>query len=314
MPSDPSKLPGLSQLAGQPDLSGLSDRLHVLLGKRLISASPVSGGYTTASRMIVTFDDNSTAFVKIANDDLTAGWLRNEYRIYSALAETFMPEVLAWEDVVGTEYIGNNSQVFPLLVLEDLSSGIWPTSWSDGQIAAVLATLERVRRMQPPAGIRTLESYRDDFVGWQAVADDPKPFLSLGMCSAKWLEQSLPTLIEADKNVVLAGDEFIHLDIRSDNICFYNGRVMFVDWNWACTGNSRVDIIFWLPSLACEGGDVPQELIDEDPLLMAMAAGFWAKRAGLPPPAEGSKVRDLQRKQLAVALPWTARALNLPLI
>jgi len=315
VPPEPSETTEPGDLDG-PLQPGLSHRLYQLLRKRPVSAVSVSGGYTTASRMIVTFEDGSSAFVKAANDQLTAAWLRDEYRVYAALEETFMPRVLAWEDISGADHSDHNSNVpnssnYPLLVLEDLSGGIWPTSWTDGEIAAVLATLARVRRMPPPHGIRTLESYREDFIGWQAVADDPEPFLSLGFCSERWLEKSLPTLIEADKNVILAGDEFIHLDIRSDNICFFNGRVMFVDWNWACVGNSKVDVVFWLPSLACEGGAVPEELIDDDPLLMALAAGFWAKRAGLPAPTPGSKVRELQRKQLQVALPWTARALGL---
>ena len=39
-----------------------------------------------------------SAFVKTATDDLTAGWLRQEFGIYDALHADFMPELLGWED------------------------------------------------------------------------------------------------------------------------------------------------------------------------------------------------------------------------
>ena len=51
-----------------------------------------------------------------------------------------------------------------------------------------------------------------------------------------------------------AGEAFLHLDVRSDNICIADGRAVLVDWNWASLGNPRVDLAFWLPSLSHEGG------------------------------------------------------------
>src|SRR5205823_2619368 len=61
----------------------------------------------------------------------------------------------------------------------------------------------------------------------------------------------------------------------------------------------------------------PEELHDDvvrgpavaaDP---AAVAGFFAARAGLPPPEGAPTVRAFQREQLAVALPWAARELGL---
>jgi hypothetical protein len=43
--------------------------------------------------------------------------------------------------------------------------------------------------------------------------------------------------------------------------------------------------------------------------LSAFIAGVWAAVVGLPPPATAPNVRDLQRRQLAVALDWIDREL-----
>jgi len=84
-------------------------------------------------------------------------------------------------------------------------------------------------------------------------------------------------------------------------------------WNQACVGNELVDVAFWLPSLHDEGGPAPDEVLpDCPPELAGTIAGFFAARAGLPPPATAPRVRPLQLAQLRVALPWAARALGLP--
>jgi hypothetical protein len=44
----------------------------------------------------------------------------------------------------------------------------------------------------------------------------------------------------------------------------------------------------------------------------AWIAGFFAARAGLPPPPTAPTVRPLQVAQLREALPWTVQVLDLP--
>jgi hypothetical protein len=253
--------------------------------------------------MIVNFADGRSAFVKVSTDPITAGWLRDEYRMYQNIQADFMPDLLGWHDD------GEN----PLIVLEDLSSGVWLHTWTPAAIAAVLKTLDCVRKTIPPDGLKSLESMRQDLASWKLVASQPDVFLSLGMCSQGWLNTSLPALMQSDEKAILTGSELLHLDIRSDNICFLGNRVVFVDWNWACVGNSQLDVIGWLPSVALEGGPLPEQIIEGEPNLVALIAGFWAYRAGLPPPRPDSKVREIQRKQLAIALPWSAKLLGLPL-
>jgi aminoglycoside phosphotransferase (APT) family kinase protein len=97
--------------------------------------------------------------------------------------------------------------------------------------------------------------------------------------------------------------------VRSDNLCFREGRAVLVDWNWASLANPETDVAAWLPSLRVEGGPPPWEVLSGAGALAAWVAGVWAAVVGLPPPATAPNVRDLQRRQLAVALDWIDREL-----
>src|SRR5207302_5996716 len=108
----------------------------------------------------------------------------------------------------------------------------------------------------------------------------------------------------------LEGDDLLHFDVRSDNLCFVGGRAVLVDWNLACRGNGWFDVAFWLPSLRLEDGPQPWEVLPDAGALAAVVAGFFAARAGLPPPSGAPTVREFQLRQLEVALPWATRELG----
>ncbi|MDX6400702.1 MAG: hypothetical protein QOF27_1308, partial [Gaiellaceae bacterium] len=261
------------------------------------------GGYATnTAKWTMELDDGRRAFAKVALDELAAGWLRNEARIYSAVAASFLPSLLAWHD----------SGDATLLVLEDLGDAHWPPPWSADQIALVVEALEAVHTTSPPAGLASLESLRDELDGWPVVAADPELFLSTGICSRAWLAEALPRLARASADCDLGGDALVHLDVRSDNLCIRGDRALLVDWNHACVGNSLLDTVAWAPSLRTEGGPEPWELIADSNGHAALIAGFFAARVGLPAPPTAPTVRGVQRRQLEVALPWAARELGLP--
>jgi hypothetical protein len=66
-------------------------------------------------------------------------------------------------------------------------------------------------------------------------------------------------------------------------------------------------------TIQMEGGPNVRELApDPEPGILAWAAGFFAARAGLPPPQAAPRVRGFQRAQLDVVLPWAAEVLGLP--
>jgi hypothetical protein len=278
--------------------------LAAAAGSAPVRQEPVrGGGYgTNTARWRVELEDGRRAFVKLALDEVAAGWLRDEHRVYSQVAAPFLAEFLGWHDGPGRT----------LLVIEDLADAHWPPPWSRGQVDHVLATLDVLHRMEPPRGLPRLEERRGRLDGWADVAADPAPLLSTGLCSSAWLEEALPALREAAGACELDGESFLHFDVRSDNLCFRGGRAILVDWNLACVGNPLIDVVAWLPSLHLEGGPAPWELVPETGGLSGLLAGFFASRAGLPAPTTAPTVRDFQRRQAAIALPWAARELELP--
>jgi hypothetical protein len=93
------------------------------------------------------------------------------------------------------------------------------------------------------------------------VAADPEPFLSLGLADTRWLDKALPLLICQEARCSTDGESLTHWDLRSDNICVTERRAIFVDWNHACVSNPILDLGFWLPSLAYEGGPEPERIL-----------------------------------------------------
>ena len=60
----------------------MRERLERLLGARVVSLEPVSGrGYTLTERRRAVLDDGRSVFVKLAVDELTADFLRDEEKI-----------------------------------------------------------------------------------------------------------------------------------------------------------------------------------------------------------------------------------------
>lgn len=276
------------------------DRAARLMGAHPVAWRRMERGYTPAGRWVVRFDTGRSAFVKVGTTPDTSAWLRAEYGIYSRVAADFLPAPLGWED-------GD----VPVLILEDLSHAAWPPPWSSERVAQVRAALAAVAATPAPPDLPPLAASGEEWRGWMRVADDPTALLSLGLCSAAWLEASLPALVAAEAAADLSGENLLHNDVRSDNICFVGDRAVLVDWNWACRGNPRMDIAGWLPSLAAEGGPDPMAILPDEPALAALMSGYFAARAGLPPPEGAPRVRSVQLAQLKTALPWVVASLGL---
>lgn len=278
----------------------IQNRIAKLLGAVPTHYTRVTGGYTPAARWICE-TNNGRFFAKIGTTPLTGRFLRREARNYALIRGNFLPQCVAWEDDPDT----------PILVLEDLSQHTWPPPWTRTRVEAVLDCIREMHRT--PA---SLESYAEANAappsGWSEVARDPLPLLSLTPASAAWLERALPALLEAEALCATEGEALCHWDIRSDNLCLRGERALLVDWNLACRSNPKLDLGFWLPSLAFEGGPLPETILPDAPEVAAWVSGFFACRAGLPTIPDAPRVRLVQRQQLETALPWAIRALGLP--
>lgn len=277
-------------------------RVENIVGRKITDWRIPRGGFSRAIRLVVKFDRGFSVFVKVGTDDKTAAALRKESAMYSYLNGRFSPKLLAW----------NEDTKAPLMIIEDLSHSEWQPRWTNQKIQIVLNTLRNISAITPPLNLPRLEEVRKQFIGWRMVAENPENFLSLGLCSSKWLDKELPKLIEAEENLDLDGDDLVHFDVRSDNMCFIKNKLILIDWDWASLGNPKIDIATWLPGLHSQGGPEPSTLLPNQPEIAAWLSGCWAARAALPAPwKHGKQLRKLQFRQLKSALGWVIRELEL---
>jgi thiamine kinase-like enzyme len=278
----------------------LQSRIERLLGSKIESWRRVEGGYTPALRLLCQ-TAGGAFFVKVGTTPLICQMLRREIRNYSLVRGDFIPQLIGWED----------DAVAPILIIEDLSAAYWPPSWDERKVELVLAQINAMHNTQAP--LEPFAQAHPTFGSfWQTVASDPAPFLSLKMADERWLEVALPVLVAAENACSTEGGSLTHWDLRSDNMCLTEGRTIFIDWNLACLSNPILDLGFWLPSLAYEGGPEPEMILPHAPEVAALVAGYFASRAGLPGISDAPRVRLVQRQQLSTALPWAVRALELP--
>jgi thiamine kinase-like enzyme len=280
----------------------LPERVEAIVGQGVVSIDeiPGAGGYTPALRRIATLADGETVFVKAATSELTAKWLEAEQRSYAALGgASFVPRVLGADDGV--------------LVLEDLRDAHWPPPWRSGDLDRVLTTLADVAATPPPEAVPDLESMAGKQLRvWHKIADAPEPFLGLGLCSREWFDRSIGTRVDAETRGTLDGDALVHFDVRSDNLCLLDDRVVLVDWNNAARGRPDYDVVAFAQGVTVEGGPPPDEIApDADPFLVAMLTSYFARNAPKPLIPDAPRVRDIQRAQLRVCLPWMCRLLGL---
>lgn len=276
----------------------LTSRIERLVGAKVESYSRVEGGYTPALRLLCR-TAGASFFAKIGTTPATSKNLNREIHIYNSLSGDFIPRLLAYEE----------QESEPILIIEDLSSQHWPPPWDEQKIELTLAQVNALHGT--PSSVEPYAEVHEINDNWRAVAANPEHFLSLGIADAGWLERALPILIQYEERCPTAGHSLTHWDLRSDNICITAERVLFVDWNGACLANPRLDLGFWLPSLAYESGLPPEKILPDAPEVAAFVSGYFAARAGLPEISDAPRVRMVQRRQLETALPWAARALDL---
>jgi hypothetical protein len=121
--------------------------------------------------------------------------------------------------------------------------------------------------------------------------------------------------LEAAAPEAVAGDTLLNFDVRADNMLLTPERVWFLDWPLACVGAAWVDVLFFLPSVAMQGGPSPEAIVAHNPACraadlaaitaaVASIAGFFTHRALQPPPPGLPTVRAFQAAQGAVARRW----------
>jgi len=280
---------------------GLARHVERLLGRRVRVVQPVTrGGWSIALRAICELEDGQTVFAKMGNVPDTSAAIRTECAIYPLIDGPFVPHLLAADPAV------------PVLVIEDLSAATWPPPWTPPLLAGLENLFLRLTATVADPRLPTLGERLREWGAWERVAVEPNPLLASGAVGAAWLDKHLQELLEAQKGASVEGDRLLHLDVRSDNLCFRDGGALLVDWNHAVRGDPRWDRLLMLQTIELEGGPRAEaQAPDADPAIITWLAGFFAARVGLPPPEGAPPVRGFQRAQLDVVLPWACRLLDI---
>jgi hypothetical protein len=258
-----------------------------------------AGGYTRSRTWRVTTRDGAF-FVKEAEDEGSLHMLRREALVYREVSGSFLPSFVGFAD----------SDEKALLAVEFLDDAYWPPPYPD-DVCSLFASVEQIAATEPPA---ELPRHQPPASQWAAVAADPDPFLSLGLCSRQWLEESLRSLMAAESSADFQGDALVHNDLYSGNVCFTPGGVVLVDWGAAIRGSASIDLAFALLSVRVEGAKVPVLDFPDEAAFAASLSGLFAVGALAPLPdwAEpGSTLREDMAADLAHALHWAVERLEL---
>jgi hypothetical protein len=251
------------------------------VGKHVVNWEPATGGgYTRQAKWRVRFADGSTAFVKAAREAPYSSALRREVAVYESVDGPFLPGLVGARD----------DGTLVVLAVDDLAEAHWPPPYPD-DVRPLFDALDALAVTPVPSGLRAWPVAKSN---WGKIVENPEPFLALGHCSGAWLDQVVEGLAQAESRVSWAGDDFVHYDIYSGNVCFVGPRALLVDWDTAGRGNRWIDVAFALLNIRVAGARLPDVGLPQEGDYAALLSGHFAVEAPAPLPewAEGSSLRE----------------------
>ncbi|HTX00474.1 MAG TPA: phosphotransferase [Acidimicrobiales bacterium] len=285
------------------------------LGMRVARARTQPLGLSPALAARLQLADGSRAFVKAIGPDSESGapggrdFYRREARIAAALprSATIARLIDSWED-----------HGWVALLFEDVDGESPHLPWRELELRSVLEAITALSVALTPSPIEVRRA-GDAFHGrahWAELTAEPQllePFAALD----PWVVANLERFagIEQGFSEATRGDSLLHLDIRADNILLCSDRVVFVDWPHAAVGAPWIDLVYFLPSVAMQGGPDIDELFSSHPLadgadrdrvvtVLTVLAGFFLRGATEPPPPGLPTLRSFQWAQAVEALRW----------
>jgi aminoglycoside phosphotransferase (APT) family kinase protein len=287
-------------------------------GAPVIEARTQPGGFSPGVAARVRCADGTRRFVKAASAEVNPDTLtlhRQEARVLAGLDPLIATGRLPVPRLRGTAELGP----WFALIIDDVAGQQPALPWRSGQLDQVLATLDRLAGMLTSAPVPVpvpgiAEYLGADFTGWRTLANAPDDDRIDPWSRARLAELAA---LEETWTVHAAGGALLHGDIRADNLLIAANGVMVVDWPNACLGAPFLDLVFFAPSVAMQGGPEPAELLARSRVgravppdaLAAVAcavAGYFTERSLRPPPPGLPTVRRFQAAQGEVARRWLA--------
>jgi aminoglycoside phosphotransferase (APT) family kinase protein len=210
-----------------------------------------------------------------------------------------------------------------VLVFEDVDGRHPALPWDRAELESVLDALSRLSTDLTPSPVpgppAQVPGGRD---WWSELAVD-RARLDRIPGLDPWIKANVDLLAAtgASSGSPFSGSTLLHTDIRADNVLFVGRRVMFVDWPHARVGAPWIELVFFLPSVAMQGGPDPELLfwrqpstIDADPssvlAVLAGLAGFFIHGATEDPPPGLPTLRRFQLAQGIEAVNWLRRMMG----
>ncbi len=301
-----------------------------ILGSRVVRARRAYGGYAASATFHLALANGTRAFLKAGYPPPSGSAaifpIAHEEKRYLALAplvRPYMPRLYGSFRLDG----------WHALLMEDLGRATIPP-WTDTVTCAAArsyACFHRSTLGTPLPRWLSRTQHAEFGVYWGRLANDEGIAHVASLAGGRvrearrWLDVSLPLLVERERWLVRARRPFVllHFDTRSDNVRMKGARMVMFDWPFASVGPAEFDTVAFAQAVAAEGGPLPERVTGwyEEVLPLrprevdgsiAGIAGYFADRAPRPPMAGLPRIRSIQRRQLKATLAWAARRFGLP--
>jgi hypothetical protein len=312
--------------------AALRDKIAATIGEPVVSGEKVFGGFGPMATFVLTTASGARHFCKGSHPGNTQHGHAATLREFENLAA--FPELARFGAALRGTVDGDG---WHLAVLDFAERGTTVPPWSDTTIAQAIGLIASFHAAMPARAADTLRDRAAfDLLtqggSWHSLSEPAmrEKFVALFQDSGaagKWLEAHLGQFVELQtQGASLGGPQgWMHMDIRSDNLVFTRGGgLLLVDWPALSFGPQLLDIAFFLPSLAGEGGprcadglrlyeDAAGVTFASGDVAVAatLVAGFFAARAGEPEEAALPRLRWVQKMQLFPALGWLSDCLGL---
>jgi hypothetical protein len=284
------------------------------LGSPVASAHSQQAGFSPALATRLVLTDERRAFVKAIGPDAPSGASGGQdfYRREARIARALPPNVAAPALLDSWEADG-----WVILSFEDIEGTNPALPWQYDQLARVLEALTATAAALTPSPVEAPAAATPGGSDhWRQLAAHPRP-VALTPGLERWVRENLDLLVELEESSEAAatGDTLVHFDLRADNIVLTRRDVFFVDWPHARVGAPWLDLAYFLPSVAMQGGPPPDDVFWRHPLardaqthdvssVLAGLAGFMLHGASQPPPPGIPTLRKFQLAQGQQAVRW----------
>jgi Ser/Thr protein kinase RdoA (MazF antagonist) len=298
---------------------GVRSAIEQVCGSPVVEARTQPGGFSPGVAARVSCADGSRHFVKAVSAEVNRRSVeiyRQERDVLTALEPAILASDLPIPRLRGSVDLDS----WVALILDDVDGRHPAEPWDPGELGLVVAALGRLAVALTPAPIEVPtvgEKYARPFTGWRRLAESGRPD---GLDS--WTRAHIDDLaaLESTWGTHVAGDTLLHADVRADNILLTGDDVVIVDWPHACRGAAFVDLVFFAPSVAMQGGPELDELLAmsaagrsaETRQVAAMVCalgGYFTYQSLQPAPAGLPTVRAFQAAQGEVTRRWLAHLL-----